>query len=208
MKIELFLFLFFLLPFVSSLQITEIELNPLGNDKGFEWIEFYSEDEVDLSLYRIVNNDGDEILLDSNFSGYFVYIFESQWLDNKNEKVFLYKSDELIDSTAILDDSKNDEFTWQFCDEWKFLNETKGKGDCYREKEENNIKTKRENKKEVVEEKVIKLNFPQQKTIKTDSNTEEIGKSNYAIYGFTLFSVLIVFLFFRKRNIYKNEFGK
>lgn len=204
MKFKLFLFLFFLLPFVSSLQITEVELNPLGNDKGFEWIEFYSEDEVDLSLYRIVNNDGDEILLDSNFSGYYIYIFESQWLDNKDEKVFLYKNNELIDSTTVLEDSKNNEFTWQFCNEWFFLENSKGgKNSCNDEEEKEEISEKKN-----IENEVIKLGSVKQKTIKTDSNTEEIGRNDYAIYGFALFSFLIVFLFFRKRNIYKNEFGK
>ena len=114
----------------SAIRITEVELNPPGKDAGNEWIELYSEEEVNLNGYRLLNNDGDEILFNSGsvFSGYYVYGFSKQWLDNSDEKVFLYKGNSIIDETDLLEDSENSALTWRFCnEEWGFSEETKGR---------------------------------------------------------------------------------
>lgn len=118
---KFFILFLLLIPLISALQITEVETNPYGTDSGQEWIEFYSEIEVNLSEYKIMNNDQGEFSLSGNNSGYFILILDSQWLDNSDEKVYLYKGSELIQETILFEDSKNDELTFQLCeDKWVF----------------------------------------------------------------------------------------
>ena len=57
-------------------------------------------------------------------------------------------------------------------------------------------------KESVKELEVIKLTT---KNIKTDENNKTSSK-NYAMFGFIVFCVLLVFLFVLKKNKYKNEF--
>lgn len=131
----------FLFSFVSAISITEVETNPEGTDAGNEWIEFYNEEEISLDNYTIINNDGKNISLNNiSFSGYYVYTLSKQWLDNSNESVSLYNGSGLIDETDLLDDSKNNDLTWQLCDSsWRFLNSTKGEENiCPVEKQESN----------------------------------------------------------------------
>jgi len=114
----------------SSLRINEVELNPSGTDAGNEWVELYSEDEINLTGYKLVNNDGDEINLSGIIpnTNYFVYVFEKQWLDNSDEKVFLYNNSELIDETEVFQDSNDDSFAFSYCNNsnsWIFTNSTK-----------------------------------------------------------------------------------
>jgi len=117
----------FLLSNISAIRINEVEMNPAGTDAGNEWVELYSENEIFLEGYKIVNNDGKEMNLSGNFSGYLIYGFEKQWLDNTNESVSLYNGSELIDKTDLFDDSRNDDNTYQFCSSgWRFVNSTKG----------------------------------------------------------------------------------
>ena len=123
--IPIFLVLFLCFS-VSAIQITEVEINPPGSDSGQEWIELYLNEETNLSEYSLVNNDGGTINLSGTYSGYYVFEFSSQWLDNSDEKVFLYKDTELIDETDLLEDSDNDDKTWQVCNgEWIFKESTK-----------------------------------------------------------------------------------
>lgn len=212
---------------ISALKITEFESNPEGTDAGNEWIELYSEEEVDLENYKLVNNDGDEIILNDSFSGYFIYIFEKQWLDNSDEKVLLYENESLIDETEVFDDSKNNDMTWQLCDSWEFKLSTKGEENSCEEDEEPSeepVEEKDEDErtakeKKVVEEyqeiaeireeetgpielKMINLN---PKVIKSENDNEKLN-NNYALYGFVFFCVLIIVLFVLRRNKYKNEF--
>ncbi|MBU2562037.1 MAG: lamin tail domain-containing protein [Nanoarchaeota archaeon] len=119
------LLLILIFPFISALSITEVESNPEGEDSGFEWVELYSDSEINLSGYKLVNNDGGEVELNGSFSRYYVYTFEKQWLDNSDEKVFLYHNDSLIQETSLFEDSKNNGFTWQLCDSWEFKEATK-----------------------------------------------------------------------------------
>jgi len=84
-----------IIPNISAIIINEVELNPAGDDTGNEYIEFYSKDEINLTEYKIINNDGNELQLNQTFTGYFVFTFEKQWLDNSDEKISLYKNNHL-----------------------------------------------------------------------------------------------------------------
>ncbi|MEK6945895.1 MAG: hypothetical protein AABW63_03815 [Nanoarchaeota archaeon] len=131
--IKKIILVFILILFVKNLSaviISEVELNPIGDDAGNEWVEFYSPDSINLEGYTLTNNDGDRINLTGNFNGYFVYILQKQWLDNSNEKVSLHKGSELVDQTPILLDSANNNKTWQICEGWSFADSTKGAKNC------------------------------------------------------------------------------
>lgn len=68
------------------------------------------------------------------------------------------------------------------------------------EKSSNNYKTP-------IQPSVIKLNTLNSKDIKSEDDKENLNKSNYAMYGFVIFCVLIGFLFMlRKKRFNKNEF--
>ena len=118
---------FFSISYISAIRINEVELNPSGSDSGNEWIELYSTTETNLSGFSIMNNDGEEINLSGLFSGYYVYILDKQWLDNSDEKVVLYKEGNLLEETPIFEDSKNGDFTFNFCNSsWIFMESSKG----------------------------------------------------------------------------------
>ena len=221
------------MPFFSALRINEAELNPAGTDAGGEWIELYSEDEIDLSEYKLVNNDVDELTLGGTFSGYYVYAFERQWLDNSDEKIFLYRGSELIDETGLLNDDKNDGKTWNYCYGWELAEQTKS-GENICEKNEANYNNEKNNselnpeedaneskiyenksessfdspgnyppKKEPAVLSPIKLN---PKDIKDGENSESLNNKNYAVYSFIIFCILLAGLFAIRRYKYKNEF--
>jgi len=228
MKFQVFvLFLLILIPTCFALQISEVEINPSGSDKGAEWIEFYSKEEINLGNYFIKNNDGDILNLSGEFKGYFVYSLEKQWLDNSDEKIFLYKENDLIDETEIFEDSLNDEFSWQKCEVWKFKQSTKQKeNECEKieeeteetiledEKDTNSLRDlHKENKveevdslekEEFIEEKksvVAEVIILNPKNIKSEDSKVSLGKSDYAIYGLPVFCVLLALLFiFRKKK--------
>jgi len=197
---------------VSAVRINEIEANPKGSDSGNEWIELYSKKKTEVSDLKIKNNDGEEIELsdlvdEEEFSGYLVIKFEGQWLDNKEERVYLYKNEKLEDKTDLLDDEKNDERSWQFCDgKWEFKKSTDWeKNDC--EKKEEVEEAKKEEKQ--IEENRVELETEEKKDRKRiilSSKKEEIEyesrnwkiKEN-AIYFFALFCVLfIIYLLIRR----------
>lgn len=109
-----------LLPLISAIEISEVELNPLGSDAGNEWVVLYSNDVFDLSNCYLENNDGDTLETNNSFNGYFKYEFSKQWLDNSDEKIMLYCSGNKLDETITFADSKNNDYTWKHCDEWVF----------------------------------------------------------------------------------------
>lgn len=232
----IFSFIFFIIPKISAIKINEVELNPLGTDSGNEWLELYSEEEINFENYKIVNNDGVNISLNGSFIGYYLYIFDKQWLDNSDEKIFLYKNDELIDETIIFEDSENDDFTFQLCNGWEFLESTEGEeNNCAEEIEEpeeqeeieeieeeeeeveeeiNDIQEETENI-EVIEEKQNiqpqNIEFETIKlnpqTIKGEDDKENLDENNYPVYGFIIFCIMLGFLFLIKQNKFnKNEF--
>ncbi len=216
MKKKIFLLLLLLLiKGVLTLQITEVELNPSGSDSGNEWIEFYSEKEVDLGEYKIINNDGDEIKLSGKVKGFYVYVFEKQWLDNSDEKIILYKGNEKIQETLIFEDSKNNELTWQFCDKWEFKTSTKGKENCEKQTEE---KEEPQEDQEEAEEEVQEQKDPQEESNEKNStkkpkqirleeiklNAKDIkrdkilDKKEYAIVVLVILTIIVIFLLIKK----------
>lgn len=141
----------FLATSAFALEINEVELNPDGSDSGNEWLELYSEEEINLTGYYIENEDGGIFNLTETFSGYFVIEFESQWLDNSNVKIkLLDNKNNLIAETDILNDNRDDTRTWSLCDnDWIFINASKGEeNNC---KEESNSEDN-ENEEDVEEE--------------------------------------------------------
>ena len=198
---------------ISSIRINEFESNPEGPDTGNEWVELYDRGDVNLNGYKLVNNDGDEILLSGSFSKYYVYSFEKQWLDNTNEKLLLYKDGELVDETDEVDDGENDDKTWQLCGkDWEFYDETKNdKNDCKEEDEfEEEVEIQlidnviQKIPTAPLEPQVISLGA---KDIKSENDKKSLDKSDYAFYGFIGFCILLVALFvIRKRTYNKNEF--
>ncbi len=131
---------------ILALEITEVELNPEGQDLGNEWIELYSEEEINLQSYIIQNNDGDTIDLSDTFSSYHIINLEKQWLDNSDEKVILKKGEEIIAETPIFKDSSNNNLSWNLCSgEWLFVQSSKGN--------ENNCKGQISTKDSMEEEK-------------------------------------------------------
>ncbi|HLC78493.1 MAG TPA: hypothetical protein VJH92_05185 [Candidatus Nanoarchaeia archaeon] len=218
---------------ISAIVINEVELNPQGTDAGGEWIEIYSDSVMSLEGYKIANNDGKEIALNGSFSGYYMINFNKQWLDNSNEKVLLYKDSSLVDETDILSDSSNNQKTWQFCETWQMHDQTKGKqNDCGDTTPEESVKNestvnkngakknlseekpikvfnlsnqtiKNETKTEIIPPEVIKLNA---KTIKTEDNSYLKESGNYAFYALILFALLLGVLFLARRRKFKNEF--
>jgi len=224
MKRLIILFILFV-PIISALQITEVELNPLGTDTGQEWFEIYSNEEINLSDYTFVNNDLDEIKIDEKIKGYFVYVLEKQWLDNSDEKISIYLGSELIFETPLFEDSRNDENTFSLCDsKWVFQKETKGEENCNvkeesdeklneeiseKEEEVEKIDKKAEEKitnfsktPVVTENKVINLN---PKTIKKDEDSTKLEKS-YVKYSIVGFGTILAGRYLFKPKEKKNEF--
>lgn len=110
---------------VSAIRINEVEANPSGQDKGNEWIELYSENEVNVEGYYLQADDK-TFNLSGTFSGYFIIQFTGLWIDNSNETVFLKNLEGIVDDTGVFADSGNDEKTWSFCEsEWILITGTK-----------------------------------------------------------------------------------
>ena len=126
--IIIFCMFLFILPCVSSMLIFEVESNPPGSDSGNEWIEFYSSDEMNLTGYTIENNDGGQLNLTETFTGYYVYQFSTQWLDNIDEKVILSWEGTIIQETPLFDDQDDDSISFSYCNStfsWEFIESTK-----------------------------------------------------------------------------------
>ena len=201
---------------VSALQITEVEANPLGQDKGLEWMEIYSAEEIDLKDYVFTNNDGGEIIINKTIQGYYVYIFKSQWLDNSDERIIVYKNGELIDKTPLFDDPSNNADTFSLCEEWTFQPETKGEKNCEETIEETPTTPKDDSSEkrdlsflnktvlENQEQEVINLN---PKTIKTPEATSKVEGSKILKYSFWIFCGLLLFLYLIKPRKRKNEWA-
>ena len=217
------------LPNITSLIISEVESNPNGKDSKNEWIELFSPVEID-GEYILTNNDASEIYdnedenqlkIRFNFVGYYVYRLNSQWLDNSDEKVYLYDSDEkLIDSTNLFDDGEDSDNTWQRCDDgWVFEKHTpEVKNNCPEEEEEIEEEIEEEENEEIVdeeensnseepsEEEIPDSEKPSQentnsvtgsvikldsKDIKSKSNKENVGRSNLAT---TILGIVVILL--------------
>ena len=136
--ISVFLSLILLMNFASAvIVINEVELNPFGNPDLDEWVEIYSDEEVDLSGWYIIDKSGDKTFfinetlnpLVSRF--YVLEEFDSNELVNGGENISLVNSgDAVIDSVLNLDDGDNDDSTWSRLPDvtgnFTFQEETKG----------------------------------------------------------------------------------
>lgn len=206
------------MPNILALKITEVELNPQGTDLGNEWVELYSEQEVNLEEYFLENNDGETYNLSSTFSSYLIINFDSQWLDNSDEKVILKKDSEIIDETILLNDNKNNNLSWSKCNgEWSFTESTKeNENNCAEDEppkiEETSEKIAEEETKELDQttEQInpsktklsqtisdagekITLNSPIKESSKSFVTKQEKSKMKI-VYAFTLFTVIITIL--------------
>jgi len=217
---------------ISAIKINEIEMNPLSTDAGNEWVELYHYGTINLEGYKLVNNDDDEIALNGSFSGYYIYIFSKQWLDNSDEKIYLYKDENLIDESGTFDDADNNDETWQLCDSWEFLVATKGeKNNCETEEEEEPEEEIEDVVEEETEDVVEEEKLPDEdvkepkeereqtqtpltpevisltpKDIKSEDNIESLDKTDYAKYGFIAFCILMgVLLILKNKRKQKNE---
>jgi len=104
-----------------ALRLNEIEANPEGEDSGFEWVELYSAESVNLDDYYLDHNSsGGPVNLSGSFSGYFVITFPTQWLRNSNEVVYLKRNSEIVDSAGPFTDNKKEK-TYSFCNNWVFI---------------------------------------------------------------------------------------
>jgi hypothetical protein len=234
MKFFLLILIVILFQFSSALIISEVELNPLGQDQGKEWIEFYADKEINLSDYQIINNDKDKLSLFGNFSGYFLYFFQTQWLDNKDEKISLYNGEELIFETSLFEDSKDNEFAYSYCNgSWEFQEHTPSQKNNCQEQEiiiqnksepleihENTSITEEDSTKKETSSEIIILNSSIQKknkeikpiylnpqTIKTQENFSSKDKSKKPVYFLIGFCILLAILyFFQNKNRNQNEF--
>src|SRR3989344_9422770 len=108
-----------------ALRLNEIEANPEGEDSGFEWVELYSAESVNLDDYYLDHNSsGGPVNLSGSFSGYFVITFPTQWLRNSNEVVYLKRNSEIVDSAGPFTDNKKEK-TYSLCNNWVFIADTK-----------------------------------------------------------------------------------
>ncbi len=114
---------------VLGVRINEIELNPNGTgDSGKEWIELYSDEKINLTGWEIRSNNGRNMTFSAFFSGYYVFNTSHNLLTDNNNKLFLYNNNsELIFETNEINDTYNNNKTWQYCSwGWNFTEATRG----------------------------------------------------------------------------------
>ena len=104
--------------------INEVELNPPGDDAGNEWVELYnpSASAVEIGDWKITATAGKPVTITIASgtvipaNGYYIVTYASQWLDNKDEYLFLQNSTgAVLDNTILMSDEVNggDVKTWQ-----------------------------------------------------------------------------------------------
>jgi len=116
-------------PLISAMiRINEVELNPQGYpDTGKEWIELYSEQEVNLTNWTIMASNGRNISLNISFSEYYILMGSYNLLTDNDNKLFLINNNgDVISETINISDTSNDNRTWQYCNlTWIFEDSTK-----------------------------------------------------------------------------------
>jgi hypothetical protein len=107
-------------------RINEVELNPEVSDSGNEWLELYSEAEVNLADWTVLSSNGRNMSFNASFQGFFILNTSSNLLTNSNIKISLLNTNETIFETVNISDSYDDDRTWQYCyPDWVFTNSTK-----------------------------------------------------------------------------------
>ncbi len=120
------LFICLLVPLSSAADITEIMYDTPGSDTGREWIEIYSSEEINLSEYKLFEEEVNHRIAcncSGLFSGYAIiadkpdsfiadnpsytgFLFDSAFsLRNSNESISLKKNDEIIEEAAYSSES-------------------------------------------------------------------------------------------------------
>lgn len=213
---------------VSALRINEIEANPDGEDSGFEWVELYSENSVNLEGYTLDHEGrGAQINLSGNFQGFFIISLQTQWLRNTNETVYLKLNNQIVETIGPFNDNKVDK-TYSLCDsEWEFMSSTKnGENLCgtpqtqtstndnldmekgehivVEEKTKNNEIVKNNNSTtkefvELTETKTSKISLNQENNEQKYEITRTYKARNAVIYFFIGFCVLLVILIALKK---------
>ena len=145
--------------FVLGLNINEVEQNPAGTDTGFEWVELYSETNINLEGYYL-QADNKIYNLSGGFSGFLVVVFDTQFLDNSNEAVFLKNSNGLVDETPLLNDPANNGKTQQNCDgSWALKDSTQNmENDCESQQSPTNSTSGQNNNEQSINEDEENIN--------------------------------------------------
>lgn len=144
MKKGLILIVFLNLVFVflisAEVRINEVELNPNDScNDCTEWLELYTDAEVNLIGWKLVDASNNSFELNGTFNGYYVIENPGISLNNANEQIVLYNQNELIDETIIFSDPDNNNKTWQYCsEEWVFMNSTKESENSCEDNEKDN----------------------------------------------------------------------
>jgi len=170
----------FLVVLVSAeVRINEVELNPEGSDSGNEWIELYSNSEINLTGFKIINNDNESINLSQNINGYYIISFQGQFLDNSDERLFLYNSSNLVFETPLISDSGNDNKNWQYCNgNWSFVYMTKNhENNC--SSAQNNPPQNTSNTEQTSDSKIsVKIEFDEDEIINGDEFSIDVKAKN------------------------------
>ncbi len=125
----LFLLLVLAIQLVSAIRINEIEANPQGSpDSGNEWVELYSENEINVSGWRLWRADNKGPNLTGTFLGYLIINFTTAVIRDNNENISLINENgSIVDYFYSINDTFNDNRTWSKCDgEWLFINGSRG----------------------------------------------------------------------------------
>lgn len=168
----------------SAVRINEVELNPSGEDSGNEWIELYSPSQVDLSGWVIENARGKNISVNDSFEDYYILATPYNFLANSKQKLTLISdSGEIVDETTQLSDAANDERTWQYCGEWKFLEQSKGEENLCGEvvknvspREETKPQTENTDKGDNQDSEKMQDNIPKVSITNATKESEGIGQ--------------------------------
>jgi hypothetical protein len=158
-----FIALFLLSHFVSAeIIISEVELNPLGEDRGSEWIELYSEEKINLGGWELRSSNGRNMSLTGEFSGYYSFFTKTNLLTNEKNTIKLANANkEVVFATKELNDNYNNDKSWQYCSTgWVFDSSTMGK----------------ENKCVLLAEE--KANQPDEEDKTSDEDSQEENKKN------------------------------
>ncbi len=175
-----------LLSTISSIQITEVEINPSDGKNGNEWIELYNENEnsIDISgwmIYDGLTKETKRLTIPDSTSidgkDYYIIKFSNAILNNGGDYVILYNADgNEIDRTETLKEKSSGEETWQLCDgEWTFKTQTKNSKNCIEEND--NKENEKENEEEQGGNEEIKEEIKPNKTEEQKTNADNLQKT-------------------------------
>jgi len=99
----------------AAVRINEYEANPAI---GEEWIELYSDSEVNLSGWNLTDSDDSIMELDFNFSGYYVLNITFNLRNSDDNLTLIDNNGSVAHMTPTFEDSITggvDNLTWQYC---------------------------------------------------------------------------------------------